>query len=122
MGYAPQTVTADIADPGLAAFVGKQQVSIAFPRGGGVSSLHWGLMQTVDPKAKVLVSARSLTTCDGTSSCGAGPTARNVPLAVEYKVTPADQKGGDIIYTSFHNIAQTGPDVAQILKYIVLHL
>ena len=32
------------------------------------------------------------------------------------------QKGGNVYYTSFHNIAQPGNDVADILKYIVFRL
>jgi hypothetical protein len=45
-----------------------------------------------------------------------------VPLAVKVKVTGADMHGGQVLYTSFHNIAQVGPDVAQMLKYLVLSL
>ena len=37
-------------------------------------------------------------------------------------VIKKNTKGGNVVYTSFHNIAQTGDDVAQILKFIVLHL
>jgi hypothetical protein len=29
---------------------------------------------------------------------------------------------GSVVYTSFHNVAQTGTDVAQVLKYLVLNL
>lgn len=123
MGYAPQTVSATIADPQLAQFLGKGQVSVNFPKQTGVSSLHWGLMQSVDPAAHVLVSAPSVQVCDGTTQCSSsGGSATNVPLAVELKVTAAGTRGGNIVYTSFHNIAQSGNDVAQILKYLVLHL
>ena len=30
--------------------------------------------------------------------------------------------GGNVVYTSFHNVGQSSADVEQILKYIVLHL
>lgn len=123
MGYAPQQVTASVTDTNLAAFLGKTQIAINFPKQSGAMSLHWGLLQTVGSGVKVLVQAPSVQVCDGSASCsGVGGSATNVPLAMQLKVTPADQHGGQIIYTSFHNIAQSGNDVAQTLKYLILHL
>jgi hypothetical protein len=29
---------------------------------------------------------------------------------------------GSVVYSSFHNIAQSGADVAQLLKYVLLSL
>ena len=49
-------------------------------------------------------------------------TAMNLPFAVRYKVTPQKDHGGWVVYTSFHNTAQTGDDVANILKFLILHL
>jgi hypothetical protein len=124
MGYAPQTVTATIAEPQLATFLGKSQVSITFPKQTTASSLHWGLLQNVSSAARVLVAAPMVQACETTdTNCtSAGMTVTSIPLAVEVKVTPATQRGGKVVYTSFHNIAQSGDDVAKILKYLVLHL
>jgi hypothetical protein len=124
MGYAPQTVSATVADPDLATFLGKSTVSIDFPKQSGASSLHWGLMQNVGPGAQVLVQAATVQACEtmDTGCTSAGMTVTSIPLAVQMKMTPSDQHGGRVVYTSFHNIAQSGSDVAQILKYLVLHL
>ena len=43
-GYAPQTVTAQVNDPGLAQFLGKTSLNISFPKQSGANSLHWGLL------------------------------------------------------------------------------
>jgi hypothetical protein len=124
MGYAPQTVSATIADADLATFLGKSTVSIDFPKQSGASSLHWGLMQNVGAGAQVLVQAPMVVSCStvDTTCSNPGMTVTSIPLAVEVKVTPAQERGGKVVYTSFHNIAQSGDDVAQILKYLVLHL
>ena len=124
MGYAPQTISAKLENTSLATFLGKDHVSIAFPKGGGVTTLHWGLLQNTDPSVEVLASAPSVKLCStADSSCNtSGSTATNIPVAVSYKLTPANEPGGKVIYTSFHNVAQTGGDVAQILKWIILHL
>jgi len=121
MGYAPQTVTATVRDAALAQFLGKSSLSIAFPKQVGANSLHWGLMSATQ-NAQVLVSAPSVITCPNTTCSSPGSTRANVPLAVRVRMLPAGQRGGNVVYTSFHNVAQTGTDVAQVLKYLVLNL
>ncbi len=120
-GYAPQTVSATVSHSGLAAFLGKSSVSITFPKQPGATSSHWGLMENVTG-ADVLVEADGVQTCGDYNCQLIGPSRDAVPLAVRLKLTPPDQRGGDVVYTSFHNIAQPGQDVAQMLKYLVLHL
>jgi|CXWL01.1.fsa_nt_gi hypothetical protein len=121
MGYAPQTVNASILDGQLAAFLGKSSVRIAFPRQSGAQSLHWGLMNSV-AGAQVLASASQVITCATTSCAAEGSRRNNVPLAVRVKVTAPGTRGGNVVYTSFHNGGQAGNDVAQILKYLMLNL
>ncbi len=118
MGYAPQTVSAKIADSNLAAFLGKTTVPIDFPKMTGAISLHWGLMSDVEAGADVLVSTMRADTCKTTSCTATGMAAYNIPLAASVKVPG----GGRVVYTSFHNIGQNGDDVAQILKYLILKL
>ena len=104
----------------VAAFLGKSTVNIAFPRQSGANSLHWGLMSGTS--GEVLVTADGVVTC-GDATCGtAGAMRSNVPLAVRVRAGAAGQRGGNVVYTSFHNVAQSGPDVAQVLKYLVLNL
>jgi hypothetical protein len=121
MGYAPQTVTATVTDPGLAQFLNKGSMTIAFPKASGANSLHWGLMAAA-PGAEVLVSADSAVTCSTSACTATGATMHSVPLAVRARLLPAGSKGGNVVYTSFHNVDQTGSDVAQVLKYLVLNL
>lgn len=119
-GYAPQTVQARIDDQGLAAFLGKSTLNITFPKQAGANSLHWGLMgQTT---GEVLVSAVSVATCPDVACATAGSNLSNVPLAVRVRVAVPGARGGNVVYTSFHNVAQSGTDVAQVLKYLVLNL
>jgi hypothetical protein len=117
MGFAPQTVTADVQDPALALFLGKNSLDIAFPAQSG----HWGLLASA-PGAQVLVSANAVDTCPDTSCKSAGAKRNNVPVAVRARLLPPGVKGGNVVYTSFHNVAQVGDDVSQVLKYLVLNL
>jgi hypothetical protein len=126
MGYAPQTVIAQVVDSNLSMAIQTGTVSITFPDQVGARSSHWGLLSTPPPAgARVLVQAQIQTCdttamyCDGRASPGPQATA---PLAVAFKLTPAGTRGGNVYYTAFHNIAQAGNDVASILKYIVFHL
>jgi hypothetical protein len=121
MGFAPQTVSATVRDMALAQFLGKATLSITFPRQAGANSLHWGLLAAV-PGAQVLVSANAVQTCADKACGSAGSSRSNVPLAARVRLLPAGQKGGNVVYTSFHNVAQSGDDVAQVLKYLVLNL
>lgn len=122
LGFAPQSVLASVSDPGLAQFLGKTSLTINFPRETGANSQHWGLMSNV-PGSQVLVTANGVSVCPDAGCATAGPSRRNgVPLAVRARLLPAGQKGGNVVYTSFHNVAQSGTDVAQVLKYLVLNL
>ncbi len=124
MGFAPQTVNADVLSVPLATFLGKPKVPIAFPRESGAVSVHWGLLSQVDASVEVLIRTQSVNMCTASdSNCAtAGAKKSQVPLAVQFKLTPAGTKGGNVVYTSFHNIAQPSDDVSRILKFLVLHL
>ncbi|MBL9039142.1 MAG: carboxypeptidase regulatory-like domain-containing protein, partial [Archangium sp.] len=124
MGYAPQTITSTIVNPQLAAFVGRSTIPIAFPTQPGAQSLHWGLIQRVAADVQVLIEAPTAIRCPtANTSCSApGTTLQRVPLAVSFKLTPPSERGGYVVYTSFHNIAQPTDDVSKVLKYLVLNL
>ncbi len=121
IGFAPQTLEAKIADPGLAVFLGKPTLQVAFPNVGGASSKNWGLIDSL-AQGQVLAQADGVATCADAACTMTGPTREAVPLAVWVKTRPPDAPGGNVVYTSFHNIAQSGGDVGQLLKYLVLHL
>ncbi len=124
VGYAPQTVSATVTDQALAAFVGKSTLSIAYPAQAGAISRNWGLIQSVGAGVDVLITAPSAKECSTTdATCNtAGKTVAQVPLATRFKLTPGRQRGGLVIYTSFHNIAQPTDDVSKVLRYLVLNL
>jgi hypothetical protein len=118
MGFAPQTVTGAVVDLNLAQFLGKGSVSVTFP--ASPPSLHWGLMSQVANDVEVLIRA-DVQPCSTSTCSSGGATEVGMPLAAHFKVTQG-AKGGNVVYTSFHNISQLNQDVAGILKYIVLHL
>jgi hypothetical protein len=117
-GFAPQLVSAAVVDDGLKTFLGKGSVEVNFPAS---ISVHWGLLGKLQGGA-VLVRADGVQACEEAQCSRAGASLDSVPLAVSVKVTPAGQRGGRVLYTSFHNIQQNGDDVAKMLKYLVLHL
>jgi hypothetical protein len=120
-GFAPQTLTATISDEGLKTFLGKPSIAIVFPKASSAVSLHWGLLEST-PGATVLATADHVGVCTDAACATQGLARDHVPLAVRVKVTPAGTHGGQVLYTSFHNIAQGGDDVARLLKYLVLNL
>ena len=121
LGFAPQTLEAQVSDPGLAQFLGKSTLPVAFPNQPGAASKNWGLIDSL-AQGQVLVRADGVTSCADLNCTMTGATRDQVPLAVWVKTRPPDAPGGNVVYTSFHNIAQSGGDVGQLLKYLVLHL
>ena len=67
------------------------------------------------------MSANGVITCGDSACTTAGPMRSSVPLAVRVRAGTTGH-GGNVVYTSFHNVAQSGNDVAQVLKYLVLNL
>lgn len=124
-GYAPQTIMAQVTDPSLARAIGASTVPITFPDATGARSGNWGLLDLAGTQATVLVEGQAITCSQGAVVCNAqsapGPTV-TAPLAIKFKLTPATERGGNVFYTAFHNIAQTGTGVADILRWIVFRL
>jgi hypothetical protein len=121
MGYAAQSVNADIADMGLRNYLNKSTVKVDFP--SATRSIHWGLMNGTGGMAKVLISGTVLPCVDPDPmmKCAtSGPAIPNAPLAVLLQLTGGP--GGNVIYTSFHNISQSTTDVGEILKYLIFKL
>ncbi len=119
LGYGGQDVSATVGDAKLAAFLGKPNVTVSFPK----RTYHWGLMQDAPPGVDVLIAGNAQMCAPGDRYCDqpAG-TATNIPLAVMFHAGPDGKKGGNVVYTSFHNVEQSSTDVEQILKYLVFQL
>ncbi len=111
------SVTASVADAGLASAMGKTSLSVAFPYG------HWGLLQDQAPNVTTLLEASGVQTCAQNKyplDCGkAGASVDNVPLAITFQPQGAS---GRVTYTSFHNIDQPTGDVQAFLQYLVFKL
>jgi hypothetical protein len=120
-GYAPQVLTATVTEPGLSEFLGKPSVAITFPIEPGAVALHWALMNPA-PGATVLLRADDVATCADIGCTAAGDLKNRVPLAVKVKLSPIGARGGNVVFTSFHNISQASGDTTRILEYLVFNL
>lgn len=96
------TVRGDIVDSELAAAMGTDEMDITFDLGA------WVVIDSVGVGTRVHVQ--------GDVQTEQGPMSDR-PLTVSF--TPGD---GKVIYTSFHNEAQTTSDMDHILEFIVLGL
>lgn len=91
-------VEATIVDSGLASIVGKKKVNINFDLGG------WVVVDSVNSGVRVHVTGDAKTYGDG------GKILKDRPFVVSF------QEGkGEVLFTSFHNEAQTSEDLDKIL-------
>jgi hypothetical protein len=98
-------VSATIADGNLAGYLGKTTIPITFDRGPQIA-----------PEA---VENGAFAHVVGTINVPFSFNIPNAPLALSY--VPA-QGAGRVIYTNFHNDAQTTSDMLTILRYLVFTL
>ena len=94
----PQTITADIAQPGLQEYMGSKNISLRFDSGG------WKTASFKRDKVTVYL--------EGTITSAAGLKVFT-PLLVKFPYGK-----GVVIYTSFHNAAQ-GDTATKLLRYLV---
>ena len=126
IGYAPQTITADVASSDMQGVLNQQTAEIEFPHDGvSIINNHWvvaegaGASSTIHLQGDAQLCPSSFSpgaTCD--SSSGTEPDA---PLLVTYE-DPAS--GGTVIFTSFHNERQSSlnDDMERILKFLIFQL
>lgn len=95
----PGEAEATIVDPGLASIVGKKKVNINFDLGG------WVMIDSVNSGVRVHVTGDAKTNWDGEVK-----VLKDRPFVVSF------QEGkGEVLFTSFHNEAQTTEDLDKIL-------
>lgn len=119
IGYAPQTVVGAVRNAELSAYLGRARVDVTFPMSPPTN--HWALLSG----ARSGVSADivgDVSTCNAGDCMDRGPFATNVPLAISFRPSPAPMRGGNVIFTSFHNIAQSTDDVKRILQFLIFRL
>lgn len=98
-------VTASVVDGSLAAYLGKVTVPITFDQGPQIAPLS--------------VANGAFAHVVGNINVPFELNIQNAPLALSY--VPA-QGAGRVIYTNFHNDAQTTSDMLTILQYLVFRL
>ncbi len=98
-------VTAQVVDGSLAAYLGKVQIPITFDQGPQI--------------APVSVANGAFAHVIGNIVVPLSLNIQNAPLALSY--VPA-QGAGRVMYTNFHNDAQTTSDMLTILQYLVFRL
>jgi hypothetical protein len=98
-------VTATVADGTLASYLGKDTIAIAFDQGPQI--------------APVAVANGAFAHVVGNIVVPLQLSIANAPLTLSY--VPADG-AGRVIYTNFHNDAQTTADMLTILNYLVFTL
>lgn len=94
-----QTITADVVDPDLAAYLGKDTAQIIF------DLPSWVVIDSVATTTDVLVQ--------GDFATSVGPLA-DKPLMVSF-----DYGSGLVAYTCFHNEAQLTTDARKLLNYFI---
>lgn len=94
-----QTITADVVDPDLAAYLGKDTAQIIFDLGA------WVVIDSVATTTDVLVQ--------GDFATYVGPLA-DKPLMVSF-----EYGSGLVAYTCFHNEAQLTTDARKLLNYFI---
>ena len=107
----PQTITANVTDPGIRAALGQQTIQVSFGLGAGV-----GMFGTA-PATRVYIRA----TAEGAAYSLFGPgenfTMNNIPLTVGFDVGQ-----GRVVFTSFHQERNITPDMQQVLNLLVFEL
>jgi hypothetical protein len=126
VGFAAQQVNGSVENATLASYLGSSSVPISFPvvantGDGGVSARHWAMLASAPSPVSADI-AGSATVCADSTCMTQGPAQSNVPLGISYKPDAARARGGNVIFTSFHNISQPTDDVKKILQYLIFRL
>lgn len=121
MGFAPQTVTADVLTTDLQTILGRNTATIAFPHNPpAVVNTNWVVLEGVGPQTVNQIRA-DVQLCSTPSNCStAGATQSAAPLLVTWKAP----SGGTVVFTSFHNKRQAtlNQDMELILRYLIFQL
>ena len=102
-----QTVQGVIAEAAMAAYVGKESLPIAFDQGPQIAP------EVAGPGTFPHISAHLKQFSFDT------PIDATIPLVLSYRPEPT---AGLVVYTNFHNDAQTTTDMLKILQYLVFTL
>ena len=128
VGYAPQTITANVLSPALQAVLNSQTATIEFPHdpANNIINNNWAVLDGADPTAVVHLSGTAKLCGPAESGffgnpCPASANVQaNAPLLLTWKAT----SGGTVTYTSFHNERQGGvnQDMTKILRFLIFQL
>ncbi len=102
-----QSFQATIADGAMAAYLGKTKLLVTFDQGPQIAPEKAGEGTFPHVSAQI------------TQPFATDPLDDNIPLVLSYKPSPT---AGRVIYTNFHNDAQTTADMLVLLNYLVFTL
>jgi len=100
-----ESVSATITDPKLASWLGKGTLQVAFDDGPQIAAEAAGAGTVVHVAADLRLMN--------------GKTVKQAPLAMSYQPAPG---AGRVVYTNFHNDAQSTDDILKIMRFLVFTL
>ncbi len=103
-----QSLTGEILDGAMAAYLGKQTLQVHIDKGPQIAPQAAGTGTMVHVQAKVVQGPLSQY-----------PLNATIPLVLSYKPGP---EAGRVIYTNFHNDAQATEDIVKLMHYLVFTL
>ncbi len=128
VGYAPQTIMANVLSPALQAVLNSQTATIDFPHdpANNVINNNWAVLDGADATAVVHLSGTAKL-CGPPSGGIFGnpcPASANVQTNAPLLLTWKAMSGGTVTYTSFHNERQGGvnQDMTKILRFLIFQL
>jgi hypothetical protein len=120
IGFAEQQIAATVPNVDLATYLGSQSVSITFPR--NPPSNHWAMLAASPANVSNDIIGSARPCADASCSAGAADAISDVPLSISFRPDPTRTRGGNVVFTSFHNLAQSTNDVKHILEHLIFRL
>jgi hypothetical protein len=128
VGYAPQTIMANVLSPALQAVLNSQTATIEFPHdpANNIINNNWAVLDGADVTATVHLSGAAQL-CGPPQPGAFGnpcPASTNYQMDAPLLLTWKAISGGTVTYTSFHNERQGGvnQDMTKILRFLIFQL
>ena len=101
------TVTARVLDPGLISVLGKTNIEVTY------DLPYWVIIDSVASDVKVHMSGPAM---------AIGATGESSSLGDKPYVVSFSEGEGEVLYTTFHNEAQTSSDVESVLEWFAVRV
>ncbi|MBI3072507.1 MAG: hypothetical protein HYY84_10365 [Deltaproteobacteria bacterium] len=120
IGFSEQQIAATVPNAALAAYLGGSSVTITFPR--SPPSNHWALLAPSPANVSNDIVGPALPCASSSCASPASAPLPDVPLSISFRADPTRTRGGNVVFTSFHNLAQSTDDVKHILEHLIFRL